>query len=185
MDPLKIPFGLSDIIIGEGAEAITFDGAAEFQAAGGDLTLTPQFADIVIADFGESVFDQRLVGWSGAVNIVAAEQKIEILAEALAATEIINDATSGDPVGLMDAKMGMSIRSKAKKVTIHPRALGTDKSMDIVIYKMASNGEFTRSNANEQGNVSIALSMFPRDGMNANEPGNFFYVGATDPNAAP
>lgn len=129
------------------------------------------------------MYDQRLVGWTGAVTIVAAEQKIDILEAALSATATITDTTSGDTVGLMDAKMGMSLRSKAKKVTIHPRSMGTDKSLDIVIYKMASNGEFSRSNANEQGNVSISLAMFPRDGMDANKPGNFFYIGAKDPNA--
>jgi hypothetical protein len=63
--------------------------------------------------------------------------------------------------------------------------MGADKSLDINIYKMASDGDFSESYANEQGNQSVSVSMFPRDGMDVNKTGNFFYIGATDPNAAP
>lgn len=183
-DNIQVPFGLANITIGEGADAITFDGAANFQAEGGEVTLTPILQEINIADFGESVYDEIITGYNGNVTIVAAEDKIEMMKLALSASEDITDSTSGDTVGLMDAKIGTSLRSKAKKVTIHPRNLpASDKSKDIVIYKMASNGDYTRSFANEQGNVQIELNMYPRDGMDASKPGNFFYRGAIDPNA--
>jgi len=83
----------------------------------------------------------------------------------------------------MDAKIGTRLSKKAKKVTIHPRIMGDDKSLDITIYKVVSNGDFTRGFGNEQGNIPVSMSMMPRDGMDASKPGNFFYVGPTDPNA--
>lgn len=185
MEPLEYPFGLATITIGEGEEdELKFDGAVNFQADGGELTLSPILQEINIADFGEAVFDEVVTGYNGSATIVAAEDKIEIIKAALSATADITDTTSGNVTGLMDAKIGTSLRSKAKKVRIHPRMLPeSDKSKDFVVYKMASNGDFTRSFANEQGNVQIELNMYPRDGMDASKPGNFFYRGATDPNA--
>lgn len=181
----EIPFGLADITIGEGVDALKFDGLAYFQADGGEVTLTPIFQDINLADFGESVFDKVLTGYNGTVTFVAAQATVKTIQLALSASEEITATEGGAVVGLMDSKIGTSLRSKAKKVTIHPRIMGADKSLDINIYKMASDGDFTRNFANEQGNVSISMSMFPRDGMDTSKPGNFYYIGGTDPNATP
>lgn len=186
LDTDKIPFGVATITIGEGADALVFDGVKEMQAEGGEVQLTPQFEDIVIADYGTGPYDKRLVGYEGQVTIVAAQESIDVLEAALAATEAITDTAGGEKKGIMDAPIGSSLRKKAKRVTIHPRHLPPEnKDMDITIYKMASEGEFTRSNENAQGNVTITLSMLPRDGMDPKKPGNFFYFGGTDPNAAP
>lgn len=181
-EPLKIPYGLADITIGEGPDAIKFDGVEYLQADGGELSLEPQLNDINVADYGTGVYDHRIGGYEGSLTIVAAEEDIDVLAAALSYTEDITDTESGTRIGLMDAPIGTSLRKKAKKVTIHPRGL-PDTSRDINIYKMAANGEFSRSYANEQGNVSITLAMYPRDGMKPDKPGNFFYIGGTDPNA--
>jgi hypothetical protein len=182
-DDIKIPFGLADITIGEGAEAVSFNGKDYFQAEGGEITLTPVYQDIVIADFGESIYDKILTGYNGTLTFVAAQETLDVIEVALSATEAITDTTTSEKVGLMDAKIGTSLRSKAKKVIIHPRIMGTDLSLDINLYKMASDGEFTKSFANEQGNRSVSMSLLPRDGMDVTKPGNFFYVGSTDPNA--
>lgn len=183
-EPIKIPFGLADITIGEGTDIVQFDGKTYFQADGGELTLTPIFQDITIQDFGESVYDRILTGYNGTLSFVAAQQDLKIIQLALAATDTITDATTSETVGLMDAKIGTSLRSKAKKVTIHPRIMGTDTSLDIHIYKMVADGDFTRSFANEQGNIPVSMSLLPRDGMDVSKPGNFFYIGNVDPNAA-
>jgi hypothetical protein len=179
----EIPFGLADITIGDGVEAIKFDGKDHFQAEGGEVTLTPIFQDITIADTGDAIFDKILTGYNGSFTFVAAQATIKTLQAALAASEVITDTATSTDVGLMDAKIGTSLRSKAKKVIIHPRIMGEDKSLDITIYKMAADGDFTRSYANEQGNVSVSLTMFPRDDMDTSKPGNFFYIGPNDPNA--
>lgn len=181
----RIPFGLSDIRIGEGADEVNFDGVDELQAEGGEITITPEFEDVTIADYGTSPFDKRIVGYTVQVTISAAQESMRVLQLALAATETITDATSGNVVGLTDSPIGTSMRKKGKKVSIHPRQHEASfKELDITIYKMISDGDFTRTTGNTQGNVSITLSMLPRDGMNPKKPGNFFYIGGTDPNKA-
>lgn len=184
LDLDKIPFGLSDITIGEGPDALKFDGVAELQAEGGEVTFTPMLEGIVIADYGNGLYDQRIVGYEASVTIVAAQESIDVLELALSYTDAITDTLETSTVGLMDSPIGSSLRKKAKRVTIHPRRLPESvKDLDIVIYKAASNGDFTRSSGNEQGSITITLAMYPRDGMDPAKPGNFFYIGATDPNA--
>ena len=184
LDTTKIPFGFADFIIGEGENELRFDGASEFQFEGGEMTITPMLQDIVIGDLGESIYDQRVTGYEGSVTVSAAQQSLDVLQEAMSYTEAIVDSGSSETVGFMDAKIGQSMRAKAKKMRIHPRSMGADESLDITLYKVASNGEFNRSFANEQGSVTLTFTMYPREDMDASQPGNFFFVGGTDPNAA-
>lgn len=180
----RIPFGLANITIGDvGADdQLKFDGVNEFQADGGEFTVSPILEDITVADFGNGPYDQRIVGYEGTLTITAAQESIAVLKEAIAGAATITDTTTGDVVGLMDAPIGTSLRKTAKRVHIHPRNLPASmKDMDITIFKMASNGEFTRSTGNTQGNITINLTMYPKDGMDPSLPGNYFFVGGTDP----
>lgn len=181
----NIPFGLSDITVGEGVDAVSFNGVNFFQGDGGEVTLTPILEEIKLADLGDSVYDEIVIGHEGEVKIVAAQEDIRILEAALSFMDSITDSGTGNTVGLMDAKIGSSMRAKAKKVTIHPRKMGADKSLDITLYKMGGSGEYTRSYANEQGKIEATFKLYPRDNFDVSKPGNFYYIGATDPNAAP
>lgn len=184
VDGKYIPFGLADITIGEGASAIKFDGKTYLQADGGEVSIEPELEDITIPDFGNTPYDQIVVGYNGEVTIVAGNRDLKVLSLAMGYTEgIMDTATPANMIGLMDAKIGTSMRSKAQKVNIHPRGMGADKTNDINIYKMAGVSEFAESYANEQGKNEITLQMYPRDGADANLPGNFFYIGNVDPNA--
>lgn len=182
----KIPFGMSNFIIGEADDQIKFDGVDQLQAEGGEVTITPTLTDVVIEDFGSGVYDQRVTGYETSVTIVAAEETIKIIELAMAATEAITSTDGGVTSGLTDAPIGTSLRKKGKRVTIHPRQFPAEfKDLDITIYKMIGNGDYTRTAANEQGNVTITLNGLPRDGMDPSKPGNFYYIGGTDPNAVP
>lgn len=182
LDLDKIPFGLANITIGEGADQLKFDGVNEFQAEGGEFTVSPILEDITVADLGNGPYDQRIVGYEGSLTINAAQESIAVLKEAIAGASTITDTTTSEVVGLMDAPIGTSLRKKAKRVHIHPRNLPANmKDMDITIYKMASNGEFTRSNGNSQGSITINMTMYPKDNMDPSLPGNYFFVGGTDP----
>lgn len=177
-------FGLADITIGEGENALRFDGKDYLQADGGTLTLTPSFTDFQFADFGETIVERRLSGWEGSISIVVGQEDAKLLELALSTTEPITDTTSAKEVGSMDARIGT--RPEGHKVTIHPRILPeTDKSQDFVIYKMASIDGYDREYNAEQGNMTITLTMLPRDGFDAGEPGNFFYRGPVDTHATP
>ncbi|UAK17555.1 hypothetical protein [Sporolactobacillus terrae] len=185
-DTTKIPFGPATVTVGEGEDAIVFDGQEYMQAEGGQVQLTPQWSDITAIDFGSSPLDRRLTGYQGQVQITAAQEDMKILDLALAASEPITDTTTSTVVGLTDSKIGTSLRAKGKKIVIHPRNLdATDKSLDIVIYKAASDGQFTKQWNQGQTNRQITLAMMPRDGFDPTKDGNYFYIGPTDPNAAP
>ncbi len=174
-------FGVADITIGEGANQIKFDGKDYLQAEGGSLSLTPQYTEFEFADFGPTIVERRLAGWEGEVSIVAGQEDAEILELALASTEPITDTENGE-VGAMDAKIGTKVQGR--KVRIHPRILPDSvKDMDWNIYNMASIGGFEREYNQEQGNVTITLTMMPREGFDASDSGNFFYRGSVDPHA--
>lgn len=179
-----IVFGPADIIVGEGADALKFDGKDYLQVEGGEITLTPSFADENFIDFGESPYDRRVTGYEGQLTFSIGQESAKLLKLALAASQSITDTTSGEVVGVTDAAIGASMRAKAQKVTIHPRGLpASDKSRDITIYKMASTGDFSRAYGIEQGTIQIQLDMFPRDNFDASKGANFFYTGPVDPNA--
>lgn len=185
MDVKSIPFGPATITVGEGAEAIKFDGKDYFQADGGEVSIEPTLAPISVIDFGENEIDDRVNGYAVGVTIVAAQETIETFKLAMAYADEITDATSGETVGLMDSAIGSSLRKKARKVVIHPRELPeSDTSRDITVYKMAGAEGITKSYGVEQGNLSISLKAYPRDGADASKPGNYFFIGGTDPNAA-
>lgn len=176
-------FGLADISIGDGPTTIKFDGKEYLQAEGGSLSLTPTYTEFTFADFGDTVVERRLSGWEGSVTIVAGQEDAKLLELALASTEEVTDTESGVS-GVMDAKIGTKLIGR--KVTIHPRGLPESvKDMDWTIYNMAATEGFEREYNQEQGNVSITLSMMPRIDFDASKPGNFFFRGATDPNATP
>ena len=182
----KIPFGLADIYVGEDGDPnqLKFDGKNFIQAEGGQVAISPILEDIKIADFGDSVFDQRVNGYETSVTIVAGDgRSLDVLASALSFTEDIMGSESMERVGLTDAKIGTSLRAKGKRVRIHPRDMGDDTSLDIVMYKMIANGEFSQTYENAQGRQEINLIGLPRDGFDATKVGNFFYIGSVDPNA--
>ncbi|MFD1066691.1 hypothetical protein [Oceanobacillus locisalsi] len=177
----EIVFGIADITIGEGEDQISFDGKNYLQAEGGTLELTPTYAEITVADAGETIIERRLNGWEGSVTISAAEEDVDILEVALASTERITN-TDGGADGAMDAKIGS--KPKGRKVRVHPRHLPESvQDMDWVIYNMAATEGFSREYGAEQGNIEITLTMMPREGFDFSEPGNFFYRGSVDPNA--
>lgn len=178
---MKIPFGLADFIIGEGADVIKFDGIENFQADGGEISIEPILETVNVADFGGSDYDDFINGFTGEVTIVGAEHSLKLIDLAMAYSDKIMQTTTH--VGNTDAKVGTSMRSKGKKMVIHPRDMGSDPSLDINLYKVASVGAYGRSFANEQGQNELTFKMYPRDGADASKGSNFYYIGATDPNA--
>ncbi|UXU48905.1 Ig-like domain-containing protein [Staphylococcus arlettae] len=181
----EIIFGISDIIIGEGDNIIKFDGKngdvnSYLQAEGGSVSFEPELEDVVIADYGNSPYDQRSTGYNVTVSIVAAQQTIDMLLLAIAGTDTIDE--NGKITGVADAPLGASNRKNAKPVRIHRRADGDNHDNDINIYKAGANDEVEISSANEQGSLEISMSAYPRDNANPSRKGNYFFTGAVDPN---
>lgn len=181
----EIIFGISDIIIGEGDNIIKFDGKngdkdSYLQAEGGSVSFEPELEDVVIADYGNSPYDQRSTGYNVTVSIVAAQQTIDMLLLAIAGTDTVDE--NGKITGVADAPLGASNRKNAKPIRIHRRADGDNHDNDINIYKAGANDEVEISSANEQGSLEISMSAYPRDNANPSRKGNYFFTGAVDPN---
>lgn len=181
----EVIFGMSDVIVGEGENIIKFDGVdgdenSYFQAEGGSVSFEPELEDVVIADHGNGPWDQRSTGYNVTVNIVAAQQTIDMLLLAIAGTDTVDE--NGKVTGVADAPLGASNRKRGKSIRIHKRGDGDNHDNDINIYKAASNGELEISSANEQGSLEISMVAYPRDGATPKRKGNYFFTGAVDPN---
>src|SRR5690625_4224425 len=181
----QIPFGPADIIIGEGEDAIRFDGkntsGSELQAEGGSINIEPTFAPITSIDYGESEYDEYTTGVAVTVTIVALHESAQNLKLAIAGAMDIVDADNG-VTGVTDAPVGQSNRERGEPVTIQPRQAGDIKDFDYHVYKAAPSESFERAFSLEQGTVQITLKAYPRDGADASKGGNFYYTGAVDPN---
>lgn len=184
VDPLLYSFGLADITVSKGDEVLNINGADYLQVDGGEVSLTPTFRPLNFKDFGDTNVQQRLSGWGGTVSFVVGQEDLKLMKLALSAVDEISSADATPVVvGYTDSKMGTIL--EGYKVVIHPRGLpASDKRFDITIYQMASTGGLTKPYNDEQTSYTITLEMMPRIGFNASEPGNFFYTGPTDPNAA-
>lgn len=177
----NIPFGLATVTVGDGVDAIKFDGVEYLQAEGGELNIEPELESIEFQDFGSSPYDERIMGYIGTLKIVMGQNDLKLFEKMYAFHSQIVDAVSSEVVGLTDEAIGASMREKAVPVTIHPREMGEDTSLDIHIYKMAGAGAFSRAYEISQGTYEVELKMYVRDGADPTKPGNFYYIGNTDP----
>lgn len=183
--PKEYMFGLADITI-EKADGtfLRFDGKEYLQADGGEINLTPVYRELTFKDSGDTVVERRLAGWNGTVTFVIGQEDNDVLDLALSSTDPIM-STDPEPaqVGVTDSRIGSKL--EGVKVTVHPRGLQTeDKRFDYVIYQMASTGGLTKAYDDAQTSVSVTMNMMPREGADFSQPGNFFYRGPIDPNAA-
>lgn len=183
-------YGMADVIVErpDGTTIsfdgkVTDDGTSFLQAEGAEFSFKPTFNDIKTADTGESNLDDRVSGFDVSLKLTVTQEDLKLLEFALAGVSAIKGTDNTKMIGLTDAPLGASNRKRAGKVTIHPRERGADKSRDITIYKAAPKSDFTRAYKNEQGTFDIELQAYPRDSFNMSAPGNYFFIGETDPNA--
>ncbi|TDM50001.1 hypothetical protein ETI06_05875 [Macrococcoides goetzii] len=187
-----IMFGMANIEMElQNGEKLYFRGKASadgkdfLQTEGGVFTVEPKMTDIKFEDTGESNIDDRVVGWEAKLKLTVSQETLELIQLAMAGAHAIKDTAGTALVGITDGPLGSSNRDRAVKMTIHPRALpADDKSMDVVLYKAASTTGFDRAYKNEQGKFDLEFNVYPRDDFDMSKPGNFFYIGPVDPNAA-
>lgn len=184
VEPELYSFGLADITLTKGDKTLAINGQDILQADGGEISLVPVYREISFKDFGDTIVQRRLAGWTGTVTFVVGQEMVDLLQLALSSVDEITDvATPANVLGVTDAKMGTAL--EGWEVNIHPRVLdAADKRFDFTIYQMASTGGITKPYNDEQTNYTITLEMMPRPGFDASTGANFFYTGPTDPNAA-
>lgn len=177
----KLEYGFADIIFDEGTEnEVRFDGKlcednSYMQADGGELELTPITEEMKLPELGDSVFDYVTNGWEGKLKVVASKATLDLISKTLSGT--ISFERDGEVVSVTDAPVGSSLRDKGRKVRIHPRQLGSDRSEDIVIHKVVNTSGLNKSYQNEQGNYEMEFEVLPKDCADANKPNNYYYIG--------
>lgn len=181
----SIMFGMANFkLTGTDSKVLNFDGKATgdgtsfLQTEGGVLTIEPKFKDIQFEDTGESDIDNRVVGWEVKVKMTVSQETLELIQLAMAGAHAIKDSGGSKLIGITDGPLGSSNRDRGVKMEIHPRQLPVeDKSMDIVIYKVASTSGFERAFKNEQGKFDLEFVAYPKDNFDMSQPNNFFQIG--------
>lgn len=183
----KYDFGMADFIIDEGKPTeIRFDGkicedGSYMQADGGEISLEPETAEIVMKDVSETPYDHVVTGWNGTVTIVASAYTLKLMSSLLTGlyTGVDED---GKIKWITDAPIGTSMRENGRTITIHPRQMGNDKSEDIFIYKAVNTSGYSREFNNEQANHEMEFAILPKDCADANSGNNFFFIGENPEN---
>jgi hypothetical protein len=162
---MELGFGLADILVG--GEDIGSQGDAAV------LSIEPVYLDVESYEAG--LVDLYLEKWNVKLKVVMEDTSYEKLQIALPALEEWDD--QGVIRGLRDSGAHQLVSSKAKEITIHPRAKGTDKSTDVTIYKAYPTGVLERTYGKEVTKFEVEFMAFPKT-SNSKDPGNYFLIGA-------
>ncbi len=124
----KIRMGPCKVTFGDEFEINKTIGGVDFSAQ-------PMLHDISVDQYGQGVYDKRIVGWEVSAVIRMAETDYDTIKEISVGLEEIEGA--GEKKKLVDKALGTSMRTLAKKLTIHPLDMGESVAEDIVIYLAA------------------------------------------------
>jgi hypothetical protein len=144
------------------------------------VRVEPMMKDIKTDQLGESIVDQRIVGWN--VRAVVPMAQSDYLS--LKAVATFTDADPTD-AWLEDRKLGTSMRELGQALTLHPtgrEALDTSADIDFYLAIPVGELELPYSFANEKV-YNVEFLALPKSGFDTAEPGNFFMIGAGDPAA--
>jgi hypothetical protein len=158
---MELGFGLADILVD--GEDIGSQGDAAV------LGIEPIYIDV--ESYENGLWDKYLEKWEVKLKVVLEDTSFDKLKLALPALD-----DEGVVNGLQDGGAHQLVRSKAKKVTIHPRAKGVDKSTDVTIYMAYPTGVFERTYGKETTKYEVEFMAFPKT-ANSKDPGNYFLIG--------
>ena len=167
MGPCKVTYG-EDI----GATII------DKTIGGVDFVATPMYHEIKIDQYGQGVYDKRIVGWNVKAIIRMAESTYENI-KAMSAGLV--EVTDGTKKKLHDAQLGTSMRAGGKKLVIHPleNAVG-DVSDDITVYLAAPDTPLDlKYNFENERVLEVTMIAYPKEDVGI-EPGDanaYFCIG--------
>lgn len=159
-------FGMADITWG-GEKLPTLGDAAV-------LKIEPEFIDIESYELG-GTYDRIAKSWKVSLEVVFEEETAKVIQMAIPVEELKDNLEAVK--GYTDGALGMSLRSKAKELILHPRNMGESKAMDVTIFKAVPTGSYERRYGLEQGKVAVTFTAMLKDGAEAGQPGNYFRVG--------
>ena len=174
MEAPAIKLGPCKVIYGEDIGATTIDKTI----GGVDFTATPTYHEIKIDQYGQGVYDKRIVGWDVKAVIRVAESTYENI-KAMSAGLI--EVSGAGKKKLHDAQLGTSMRESGKKLVIHPlENPDEDASDDITVYLAAPDTPIDlKYNFENERVLEVTMIAYPREGVGI-EPGDanaYFCIG--------
>lgn len=158
---MELGFGLADILVDN------IDIGSQGDAA--VLSIEPIYLDV--ESYENGLWDKYLEKWEVKLKVVLEDTAFDKLKIALPALD-----DQGVVGGLQDGGAHQLVRSKAKKVTIHPRGKGADTSTDVTIHMAYPTGVFERTFGKETTKYEVEFMGFPKT-ANSKDPGNYFLIG--------
>lgn len=144
---------------------------------GVDFHAVPIYKEIKVDQFGQGVYDKRIVGWDVKTVIRMAESTYDnIKAMSAGLVEVEESPTKKK---LHDAQLGTSMRAGGKKLTIHPleNALG-DVSDDVTLYLSAPDTPLDlKYNYENERVLEVTMIAYPRDTVDPGDPDAYFCIG--------
>lgn len=126
-----------------GIQKITYGGEDLGHTSGGcEFTYEPEYTDIVVDLYGNTVVDKALTGEVVRVTVPLAELTLEKLKTAIPTGTIVEDTSSGKKKLMIGSIAGKRLSDNAKELVLHPSWLpDNDKSLDIKLYKAVITSE--------------------------------------------
>lgn len=126
-----------------GVQNITYGGEDLGHTNGGcEFTYEPEYTDIVVDLYGNTVVDKALTGEVVRVTVPLAELTLEKLKNAIPTATIVEDTTSGKKKLTIGSTAGKRLSASAKELVLHPSWLPKDdKTFDIKLHKAVITSE--------------------------------------------
>lgn len=144
---------------------------------GVDFNAVPMYKEIKIDQYGQSIYDKRIVGWDVKAVVRVAESTYDNI-KALSAG-LVEVEESPNKKKLHDAKLGTSMRAGGKKLTLHPleNAPG-NVSDDITLYLAAPDTVVDLKYDFENERVlEVTMKAYPRDDVDPGDADAYFCIG--------
>ena len=120
-----------------GVQKITFGGRNLGHTDGGcEFAYEPEYTDITVDLYGNTVVDKALTGEVVRVTVPLAETTLENLKEAIPTATLVEDSANGKQKLTIGSVAGKKLSKMAKELVLHPSWLpDSDKSLDITLHK--------------------------------------------------
>lgn len=126
-----------------GVQNIFYGGEDLGHTNGGcEFTYEPEYTDIVVDLYGNTVVDKALTGEVVRVTVPLAELTLDKLKEAIPTATMVEDSVTGKKKLTIGSIAGKRLSASAKELLLHPSWLpSNDKSFDIKLHKAVITSE--------------------------------------------
>lgn len=177
-----IKLGPCKVTYSEGADTTTIDKTI----GGVDFSAVPIYKEIKVDQYGQGVYDKRIVGWDVKAVIRMAETTYDNI-KAMSAGLV--EVDGGTKKKLHDAQLGTSMRASGKKLVIHPLENDdSDVSDDITMYLAAPDTPLDlKYNYENERVLEVTMVAYPREGsgIKPGDPDAYFCIGDESAVASP